>query len=40
VFGKLIEGMDVLDAIAKVQIGPGDAPVQPVVISKATMEIR
>jgi peptidyl-prolyl cis-trans isomerase B (cyclophilin B) len=40
VFGKLIEGMDVLDAIAKVQIGPGDAPVQPVVITKATMETR
>jgi cyclophilin family peptidyl-prolyl cis-trans isomerase len=40
VFGKLVEGMDVLEAIAKVQIGPGDAPIQPVIISKATMETR
>ncbi len=40
VFGKLIEGVETLDAIAQVQIGPGDAPVQPVVITKAYMETR
>ena len=35
VFGKVIEGMDIVDEIAKVQTGPGDRPVKDVVIEKA-----
>lgn len=34
-FGKVIEGMDVVDAIAKVRTGPSDRPVEPVVIEEA-----
>lgn len=32
VFGEVIEGMDVVDAISKVQTGLGDKPVSPVII--------
>jgi len=35
VFGKVVEGMDVLDAIGKVKTKPGDRPVEDVVIIKA-----
>jgi len=38
VFGKVIEGMDVVDRIRVVQTGPGDVPVKPVTIKKATVE--
>ena len=38
VFGKVIEGMDVVDKIKGVPTGPGDVPQQPVVIKKATVE--
>jgi cyclophilin family peptidyl-prolyl cis-trans isomerase len=34
VFGKLVEGMDVLDKIANVKTKSGDAPVETVVIHK------
>lgn len=41
VFGKVVEGMDVVDDIAKVRTGNSgmhaDVPVQPVVIEKATI---
>tara|TARA_Y100000310_G_scaffold291403_1_gene319331 strand:+ start:120 stop:689 length:570 start_codon:yes stop_codon:yes gene_type:complete len=37
VFGKVVEGMDVVDKIAKVQTSPGDKPVEDVVIEKAEM---
>ncbi len=41
VFGKVVEGMDVVDAIAKVPTGMkkgfADVPVQPVTITKATV---
>lgn len=41
VFGKVVEGMDVVDAIAKVQTGMKgmhrDVPVEPVVIKKAVV---
>jgi cyclophilin family peptidyl-prolyl cis-trans isomerase len=38
VFGKVIEGVDVADAIAAVQTSkPGDKPIEPVVIRKATV---
>jgi len=34
-FGEVIEGMDVVDEIAKVQTGAGDRPVEDVIIEKA-----
>ena len=37
VFGSVVEGMDVVDAIGKVKTGPGDRPVQDVVIISAVM---
>ncbi len=37
VFGQVYEGMDVVDKIAKVKTGPGDKPVEPVVME--TIEI-
>ena len=33
-FGKVIEGMDVVDAIAKVRTSPSHRPLKPVIISK------
>ena len=36
-FGKVIEGMDVVDKIAKVQTGANDKPVEDVVIVKASV---
>jgi len=38
VFGQVYEGMDVVDAIANVQVGPGDKPVDDVKIEKITIE--
>ncbi|WP_456298714.1 peptidylprolyl isomerase [Chitiniphilus purpureus] len=35
VFGKVISGMNVVDEIAKVQVMPGDAPAEPVVLHSA-----
>lgn len=32
VFGQVVAGMDVVDAIAKVQTGPRDVPVEPIII--------
>lgn len=37
VFGEVIEGMDVIDAIANVAVGAGDKPIEDVVILKATL---
>lgn len=37
VFGKVVEGMEAVDAIAAVKTGAGDRPVEPVVIKKATV---
>jgi len=37
VFGKVIEGMDVVDKIGKTKTGPGDRPVKDVVIVHAVM---
>ena len=38
VFGKVIAGMDVVDKIRAVPTAPGDVPVKPVTIKKATLE--
>ena len=37
VFGRIVEGMDIVTTIEKVQTGPGDKPVEPVVVT--TIEI-
>lgn len=37
VFGKVVEGMDVVDAIGEVQVNGQDKPLTPVVITKATL---
>lgn len=37
VFGRVVSGMDVVDAIGKVRVGPGDRPVTPVTITNAEM---
>ena len=36
-FGEVVEGMDVVDSIAKVATGQGDKPVEDVVIVKASL---
>ena len=36
-FGRIVEGLDVLDAIEKVETGPGDRPRQDVTITKVTI---
>ncbi|MEO8122805.1 MAG: peptidylprolyl isomerase [Burkholderiales bacterium] len=38
VFGKVISGMDVVDKIKAVPTGPGDVPLQPVIIKSASVE--
>jgi len=38
VFGKVVEGMDVVDKIGKTKTGHGDRPTKDVVIVKAIME--
>ena len=38
VFGKVIEGMDVVDAIAAVETGAGDRPIENIVMNKVTIE--
>jgi len=37
VFGKVVAGMDTVDRIKAVKTGPGDAPLQPVLIEKAAL---
>jgi cyclophilin family peptidyl-prolyl cis-trans isomerase len=36
IFGKVVTGQDVVDAIANVKTGPNDKPVSPVIMSKVT----
>ena len=38
VFGRVLEGMDVIDAISEVATGPGDRPREPVVIASVQVE--
>jgi peptidylprolyl isomerase len=37
VFGRVIEGMDIVEAIGKVKVGRGDKPKDPVIIEKASI---
>lgn len=37
VFGQVVAGMDVVDAIGKVETSPNDLPLEPIVIEKATI---
>jgi len=39
VFGQVYEGMDVVDAIALVERGPNDKPMEDVVMEKVTVEV-
>ncbi len=38
VFGQVTEGMDVVDAIANVKVGPADKPIEPVIINGIEIE--
>jgi peptidyl-prolyl cis-trans isomerase A (cyclophilin A) len=38
VFGKVVQGMDVVDKIKTTPTGPGDVPLRPVLINKASLE--
>lgn len=38
IFGKVVEGLDVVEALGKVQTGTGDRPVTPVMMTKVYME--
>ena len=40
IFGEVTEGMDVVNAIATAPTGPGDRPVEPVVIESVAVEER
>jgi cyclophilin family peptidyl-prolyl cis-trans isomerase len=37
IFGKVIKGQDVVDAIGKVKTAPGDKPIENVVIKSVTV---
>lgn len=37
VFGKIVDGMDIVDTIATVETGPRDVPAEPVVIESVTI---
>lgn len=39
-FGKVIEGMETVNKIAEVETDPSDMPLEPVVISKITIELN
>merc|ERR1712216_193699 len=38
VFGKVIEGLDVVEGISKVKTGPGDNPVEPIEMRSITVQ--
>ncbi|KKW30400.1 MAG: Peptidyl-prolyl cis-trans isomerase [Candidatus Uhrbacteria bacterium GW2011_GWD2_52_7] len=38
IFGYVTEGMDVVDAIAAVETGAGDRPIENIVMNKVTIE--
>ena len=38
-FGKIVKGLDVLDAMQRVKTGPGDRPHDDVVINSVTIDV-
>jgi len=38
IFGKVVSGQDVVDAIGQVQVGAGDKPMKPVMMTSVTAE--
>ena len=40
IFGKVIAGQNVVGAIGRVAVGPGDKPLSPVVIKSARVEVK
>lgn len=38
IFGEVVEGYDVIDAIEKVRTAPGDRPLEPIVIKHVTIQ--
>lgn len=38
VFGKVVEGIEIIEAVGKVNTGPGDKPLQDIVVNKITIE--
>ena len=38
IFGKVVEGQDVVDKIANVKVGANDKPVNPVIIKSVTLK--
>ena len=38
VFGKVIKGIDVVEKIGALKTGPGDKPLEPVVMNKVTIQ--
>jgi cyclophilin family peptidyl-prolyl cis-trans isomerase len=38
IFGRVTEGLEVVDAIATTQTGPNDKPIQPITMEKVTVE--
>ena len=38
VFGRVASGMDVVDAIDKVDVGPGDRPLEPITIERVELD--
>ena len=38
IFGQVVEGMDIVEAIGKTEVGPRDKPVQDVVMNSVTIE--
>jgi cyclophilin family peptidyl-prolyl cis-trans isomerase len=38
VFGRVVDGLDVVEKIGKVQTGPGDRPVEPVLMQRVTIQ--
>lgn len=38
IFGKVVEGLDIVQAMGKVPTGPGDKPITPVLMTKVYME--
>ena len=40
VFGKIVDGLDVIEAIGKVKTGAGDRPAEEIKLSKVTLDVE